>query len=74
MSTSTDDDTFVLRTHTALVALKHDADRILRNLPAHHACPDRAPCRNCEALRLIHLRIDDHLTQLEDANLLKAPA
>lgn len=66
MSTPTIDETFVLRTHLALLDLKADADRIRRNLPDRHVCGDTYPCRSCADLRVIHLRVDDHLNQLDE--------
>jgi hypothetical protein len=64
MSTPTVDDTFVLRTHLALLDLKAEADQVRRGMgTADHACRG---CRDCQALSVIHLRIDDHLTQLDE--------
>lgn len=73
MSVTTDDDLFVLRTHAQLAALKAQADLIRRSLAERHFCPDEAPCRHCSGLLVIHERIDDYVTQLEDAHLLVTP-
>ena len=67
MSITADDGVFVRRTHATLSDLAAEAGLIVRNLHARPMCPDSAACRQCEALRLIHERIDDHLNQLDEA-------
>jgi hypothetical protein len=63
-------DDFARKTHAHLASLLIEAALIRRNMPRHPACSDQAACKPCAALRDIHERVNDHLDQLREHDVL----